>query len=117
MELIDNDLQRIAAGRSAITIQAAGASPLVALRGNRYDVAEPGTLRFRLAGERLTFDAWAGRTGDASAVVRLRYSGNTARLPPRFIADARAQAGRTWREDFSAEAIVAGYFRAFHISR
>jgi hypothetical protein len=118
LELLHNDLQRIPAGQAVI----AARDPLLKLilGGNRYgmlDPADDASIRFRLGGERLTFVQFAARTGDASIIHRTDGTAHAARLPRRYVADARAQSGAAWRAHLSPSALIRCFARAFDLSR
>jgi hypothetical protein len=118
VELLRNDLQRLAAGQRVFSVKDSSTS-LVA-RDNRYgmlDPADDAAIRFRVGSERLSFREWARRTGDTSVVLRTGGAAHAARLPRRFIADARAQSGASWWTHLSPAAVVPRFFLAFDLPR
>ena len=114
VKLLRNDIQRVPAARVVISMRD-GESKL-SIDGNRYGMFDPTAMRFRLGDERLTPADWAARTGDTSLVLRREGTAHAARLPRRFIADARAQSGIGWRALLAPAAIIERFLRAFELS-
>lgn len=116
VELLRNDLQRLAAGQPAVSVKDALIN-LVA-QNNRYaTLAGDAAVCFPLGNEQLTFAEWTRRMGDTSVVLRTDATTRAPRLPRRFVADARAQSGDAWRAHLAPAHLIRRFFRAFDLPR